>query len=79
MKVSSLPPSSCRKARLRLRLAKLRFERFPNTSVVPAPFVSSQHRLRPTQADLDTPDLKTDDLKVEDLKVDGDDILLIDA
>jgi hypothetical protein len=46
---------------------------------VPAPFVSSQHRLRPTQADLDTPDLKTDDLKVEDLKVDGDDILLIDA
>jgi len=86
VKVSSLPRSSCRKARLRLRLGKLRFERFPNanTSLMPSAFVSSQHRLRsdcisnnrrrPTQSDLDTTDLKTDDLEV-----DGDDILVVDT
>ena len=84
MKLSSLPRSSCRKARLRLRLGKLRFERFPhaNGSLVPSAFVSSQHRLRsdcisnnrkrPTQADLT-------DLKTDDLEVDGDDILVVDA
>jgi hypothetical protein len=86
VKVSSLPRSSCRKARLRLRLGKLRFERFPhaNASLVSSSFVSSQHRLqsdcisnnrrRPTQADLGTTDLKTDDLEV-----DGDDILVVDT
>ena len=69
MKVSPLPSSSCRKARLRLRLGKLRFERFPHAdpSFVPTAFVISQHRLRsdcisnnrrrPTQSDLDANDL----------------------
>ena len=89
MKVSSLPPSSCRKARHRLRLGKLRFERFPHADapLVPSPFVISQHRVPSecisanpgNQSDLDTPDLKTDDLKVDDLKVDDDHILVVDA
>ena len=72
MKVSPLPTSSCRKARLRLRLGKLRLETFPNVtaSLVPSAFVISQHRLRsdcignnrrrPTQSDLDANNLSSD-------------------
>ena len=48
MKVSPLPSSACRKARLRLRLGRLRPERFPyaNAPLVPPAFVISQPRLR---------------------------------
>ena len=79
MKVSSLPSSSCRKARLRLRLGKLRFERFPHAGapLAPSPFVIK--RRSPSQSDLDTTDLKTDNLKVDDPNVDGDHVLVVEA
>ena len=77
MKVSSLPPSSCRKARLRLRLGKLRFERSPhsNSSLAASAFVISQHRLRSDAISTDRRRPTQSGLEADDLNSNGDCIL----